>query len=84
MEADQIHSYQFLDVVAWLHDFKPDRVFYDDFLKSHGLDANKKTIVVREEEFKASYVHKKNTLCSMTVLRSFTRLWMLISLSSQV
>ncbi len=60
MEADQIHSYQFLDVVAWLHDFKPDRVFYDDFLKSHGLDANKKkTIVVREEEFKASYVHKK-------------------------
>ncbi|PLX66938.1 MAG: hypothetical protein C0603_09720 [Denitrovibrio sp.] len=59
MEADQIHSYQFLDVVAWLHDFKPDRSFYDDFLKSHGLDAKKKTIVVREEEFKASYVHKK-------------------------
>jgi len=59
MEPDQIYSYQFLDVVAWLHDFKPDRAFYDDFLKSHGLDKDKKTIVVREEEFKASYVHKK-------------------------
>lgn len=59
MEPDQIYSYQFLDVVAWLHDFVPDRKFFDDFLKSNGLDKNKKTIVVREEEFKASYVHKK-------------------------
>jgi predicted glycosyltransferase len=59
MESDQIFSYQFLDVVAWLHDFVPDRKFFDDFITSFGLDKNKKTIVVREEEFKASYVHKK-------------------------
>lgn len=59
LEPDQIHSYQFLDVVAWLHDFVPDREFFDDFLQSHGLDKKKKTIVIREEEFKASYVHKK-------------------------
>lgn len=59
LEPDQIHSYNFLDVVAWLHDFVPDRTFFDDFLTSRGLDKNKKTIVVREEEFKASYVAKK-------------------------
>jgi len=59
LESDQIHEYNFLDVVAWLHDFKPDREFFDDFLLSRGLDKNKKTIVVREEEFKASYVGKK-------------------------
>lgn len=59
LDPDQIHSYQFLDVVAWLHDFKPDKNFFDDFLTSHGLDPKNKTIVIREEEFKASYVHKK-------------------------
>lgn len=59
LEPDQIFEYHFLDVVAWLHDFKPDRKFYEDFLTSRGLDKNKKTIVVREEEFKASYVAKK-------------------------
>ena len=59
MESDQIFSYQFLDVVAWLHDFAPNKDFFDDFLVSNGLDKKKKTVVVREEEFKASYVHKK-------------------------
>lgn len=59
LDPDQIFSYQFLDVVAWLHDFKPDRAFYNSFLEVNGLDSDKKTIVVREEEFKASYVHKK-------------------------
>jgi len=59
LEAEQIFSYQFLDVVAWLHDFEPSRRFYDDFIISHGLDPEKRTVVVREEEFKASYVMKK-------------------------
>lgn len=59
LEPDQIFSYQFLDVVAWLHNFVPDRKFFDDFISSYGLDKNKMTVVVREEEFKASYVNKK-------------------------
>ncbi|TCK61679.1 DUF354 domain-containing protein [Seleniivibrio woodruffii] len=59
LEPDQIYSYNFLDVVAWLHDFKPDIKFFNDFLISRGLDVRKKTVVVREEEFKASYVAKK-------------------------
>jgi predicted glycosyltransferase len=59
LEPEQIFSYNFLDVVAWLHDFEPDKKFFKDFLKSRGLDPKKKTIVVREEEFKASYVAKK-------------------------
>ena len=59
LEPDQIYSYQFLDVVAWLNDFIPDKRFYNDFLRSNGLDVKKQTIVIREEEFKASYVHKK-------------------------
>jgi len=59
LEPEQIFSYNFLDVVAWLHDFRPDINFFRDFLKSRGLNPNKKTIVVREEEFKASYVGKK-------------------------
>jgi len=59
LEPDQIFSYNFLDVVAWLHDFKPDIKFFNDFLISRGLDVRKKTVVVREEEFKASYVAKK-------------------------
>lgn len=59
LENDQIFEYNFLDVVAWLNDFVPCREFYDNTLKNLGLDANKPTIVIREEEYKASYVMKK-------------------------
>jgi predicted glycosyltransferase len=59
LDPSQIYSYNFLDVVAWLHDFKPDIKFYNDFISSNGLNIDKPTIVVREEEFKASYVLKK-------------------------
>ncbi|MEY4505337.1 MAG: hypothetical protein RL154_1637 [Pseudomonadota bacterium] len=59
LEDDQIFEYKFLDVVAWLHDFVPSREFYTNTLKTLGLDINKPTIVIREEEYKASYVMKK-------------------------
>ncbi len=59
LEDKQIFEYPFLDVVAWLKDFKPNREFFDNFLNYHGLDTNLPTIVVREEEFKASYVKAK-------------------------
>lgn len=59
LESDQIVEYPFLDVVAWLKDFKPNRSFYNNLLEQNGLNPNLPTIVVREEEFKASYVMKK-------------------------
>ncbi|MBB5021967.1 DUF354 domain-containing protein [Desulfurispira natronophila] len=59
LEPDQIYSYPFLDVVAWLHDFEPDREYFLQVLRNYGLDSDKPTIVIREEEFKASYVMKK-------------------------
>lgn len=59
LEHDQIFEYGFLDVVAWLRDFQPSREFYEKVLKDYGLDTSLPTIVVREEEYKASYVMKK-------------------------
>lgn len=59
LESDQIHSYAFLDVVAWLKGFKASREIYEAMLKALSADIRKPTIVVREEEFKASYVQKK-------------------------
>lgn len=56
LEDDQIITYHFLDVVAWLDDFKADRSYYNAILEEHGLDENKPTVIVREEEFKSSYV----------------------------
>jgi len=59
LESDQIYSYNFLDVVAWLKGFKASREIYEAMLMALGADMSKPTIVVREEEFKASYVQKK-------------------------
>lgn len=59
LEEDQIFEYQFLDVVAWLKDFKPSQDFYDATLLGLGLDPKKPTVIIREEEYKASYVLRK-------------------------
>ncbi len=59
LESDQIFSYEFLDVIAWLHNFKADKNIYTSMLKEYGCDISKKTIIIREEEYKASYVDKK-------------------------
>ncbi len=59
LEKDQIFEYHFLDVLIWLAEFIPDRNYYDAVLRRYGLDPNRPTIVVREEEYKASYVMKK-------------------------
>jgi len=52
-----IKEYNFLDPLIWLKDFVPDI----DYIKKEipKIDFNKKIIVVREEEFKASYVQNK-------------------------
>lgn len=59
LEKDQIFEYHFLDVLIWLADFKPDRKYYENVLIKYGMDPAKPTVIVREEEYKASYVMKK-------------------------
>ncbi len=56
---EQIFKYNFLDVKAWLHDFKPSYDMYSAILRAYDCDLEKPVIIIREEEFKASYVHKK-------------------------
>ncbi len=56
LEADQVLSYNFLDPVIWLKDFVPQReVLYRQLYKL-GASNSKPLIVIREEEYKASYV----------------------------
>lgn len=59
LEKDQIFEYHFLDVLVWLAEFEPDKRYFDNVMSKYGLDPKKRTIVVREEEYKASYVMKK-------------------------
>jgi len=52
-----IKTYNFLDPLIWLKDFKVNK----NYVKSEipQIDESKPIVVVREEEFKASYVKKK-------------------------
>lgn len=59
--CENIISYQFLDVVTWLQDFKPSHEMYMDFLNKYKINNGRPNILVREEEFKASYVDKKTS-----------------------
>ncbi|MBF0465124.1 MAG: DUF354 domain-containing protein [Nitrospirae bacterium] len=62
LEKAQVYSYEFIDPVLWLCDFKPDINIYEGILKSIGADSKKPVIVVREEEYKSSYVDKQYPL----------------------
>lgn len=59
LDEEQISEYEFIDPLIWLKDFKPDYSLVESFLDAHGLDKSKKLIIVREEEYKSSYVDKK-------------------------
>ena len=59
LEKDQIVEYNFIDPLIWLKDFKFDEKYVKDFYRKYNIDRNKFTILVREEEYKASYVNKK-------------------------
>jgi len=56
LEEDQIISYNFIDPLIWLKDFSPNKDYVRKFL---GINFDKPVIVIREEEYKASYVLKK-------------------------
>ncbi len=59
LDEEQIFEYNFIDPLIWLKDFKPDYSYVEEILKPYNLDLSKKLIVIREEEYKSSYVDKK-------------------------
>jgi hypothetical protein len=59
LEKEQIVQYDFLDPLMWLADFEPDRKYFEKILLQYNLDLSKPLIIIREEEYKASYVMKK-------------------------
>ncbi|UOD35548.1 DUF354 domain-containing protein [Deferribacteraceae bacterium V6Fe1] len=59
LEQHQIYEYGFIDPVIWLKNFKPDFDYVKNIFKKYNIDMNKPYILVREEEYKASYVDKK-------------------------
>ena len=59
LEKDQIYSYNFIDPLIWLEGFKPDYKFMKNIAEIYKIDLSKPLIVVREEEYKASYVERK-------------------------
>jgi hypothetical protein len=54
---DRIKTYNFIDPLIWLKDFKLDENYIQNEIPM--IDENKPIVVVREEEFKASYVQNK-------------------------
>ena len=59
LEEEQVKSYDFYDVYIWLHGFEVDREFVENFYKKNRLGKSKPLILIREEEFKSSYVKGK-------------------------
>jgi hypothetical protein len=59
LEKDQIVEYNFIDPLIWLMDFKFNEKYVKEFYEKFGIDRRKFTILIREEEYKASYVNKK-------------------------
>ncbi len=59
LDEEQIFDYNFIDPLIWLKDFKPDFEYVKKILKPYNLDLTKKLIIIREEEYKSSYVDKK-------------------------
>ncbi|TLD81374.1 DUF354 domain-containing protein [Helicobacter sp. MIT 11-5569] len=57
LDENQIVPYPFIDVALWINAIKKDSK--NDFRIRYGLDSNKPTILVREEEYKAHYVKEK-------------------------
>ena len=59
LDNDQIIEYSFIDPLIWLKNFKFDKEYVSKLYKKYKINRNRFTILVREEEYKASYVNKK-------------------------
>jgi predicted glycosyltransferase len=60
-----IKTYNFLDPLIWLKDFKVDKEYVKE--KIPKINFNKPIVVVREEEFKASYVQNQYSFLYETI-----------------
>jgi len=59
LDEEQIFDYDFIDPLIWLKAFKPDFTYVERILFPYNLDLSKPLIIIREEEYKSSYVDKK-------------------------
>ncbi len=59
LDKAQIYEYNFIDPLIWLKDFTYDESYVKKVLKDYPVDYSKQTIIIREEEYKSSYVDKK-------------------------
>lgn len=59
LDEEQIFDYEFIDPMIWLKDFSYDKEYVKKCLRNYNINYSKKTIVIREEEYKSSYVEKK-------------------------
>ena len=59
LDSSQIYEYNFIDPLIWLQNFKYDFKYVKKILQNYSMDYSKSTIVIREEEYKSSYVDKK-------------------------
>ena len=59
LEKEQIIEYNFIDPLIWLKNFKFNKNYVKHFYKKYKINRKKFTILLREEEYKASYVNKK-------------------------
>ncbi|WP_324171536.1 DUF354 domain-containing protein [Sulfurimonas sp.] len=59
LDKTQIFEYNFIDPLIWLNKFKYDISYVKKILKNYTMDYSKPTIIIREEEYKSSYVDKK-------------------------
>ncbi len=73
LEKEYIVEYGFVDPLIWLYDFKFDKNYVKNFYKKYKIDRSKKTILVREEEYKASYVKKKYPFLYETLMEIYKK-----------
>lgn len=59
LDDEHIVEYNFIDPLIWLEGFQYDESYVKKCLSKYDIDYSKKTIVIREEEYKSSYVNKK-------------------------
>jgi len=59
LEDEQIFNYNFIDPLIWLEEFCYDPKYVKTLLEPFNLDHSRPLIVLREEEYKSSYVSKQ-------------------------
>lgn len=62
LEKNQIYEYKFIDPLIWLNNFKPDFNYLIKVFDEYKIDPYKPYILIREEEYKASYVDKRHNI----------------------